>query len=156
MSRMIRAAVLSTLLLHGADAVERRLLRKRPAYDVDRMGKRLFGSARAGRALRWVYGPALALVQQKLELHPLLFGPAIAAGELWLMPRAGATPPVRKWRRGEIPLLFAHATAFALAVHALHRIFDAAPPPLSGTQAGSRVTSPKSPRSPIGSSLITR
>lgn len=49
---MIRAALLATLALRGFDALERKALGHRPAYDVDRMGKRLFGSARAGRALR--------------------------------------------------------------------------------------------------------
>ena len=116
---MIRTAVLATLALSVADALERKWLGHRPAYDVDRMGKRLFGSARAGRAVRWVYGPALAVVQKKLRLPPLLLGPAIALGELLAMPRVGATPPVRKWRRGEVPLLFAHATAFAVAVDRL-------------------------------------
>jgi hypothetical protein len=113
---MIGAALLATLSLHGVDALERRLLGRRPPYDVSAMGKRLFGSARAGTALRWVYGPTLAIVQKKLRLPPLLFGPAIALGELVAMPRVGATPPARKWRPGEVPLLFAHATAFALLV----------------------------------------
>ena len=116
---MIRAALVATLALRAFDALERRALGHRPAYDVDRMGKRLFGSARAGRALRWAYGPALAFAQKKWRLPPLLFGPLVAAGELFAMPRVGATPPPRKWRRGEVPLLFAHATAFALAVDLL-------------------------------------
>ena len=116
---MIRTALLATFALRGFDVLERKLLGHRPAYDVDRIGKRLFGSARAGRALRWVYGPALALAQKKLKVPPLLFGPAIALGELIAMPRVRATPPPRKWRRGEVPLLFAHATAFAAAVSML-------------------------------------
>jgi len=116
---MIRTALLATLALGGLDALERKLLGHRPAYDVERMGKRLFGNPRSGRALRWVYGPALAAVQKRLRLPALLFGPAIALGELWAMPRAGATPPTRKWKRGEVALLFAHATAFALAVELL-------------------------------------
>lgn len=37
-----------------------------------------------------------------------------AAGELLALPWTGATPGVRRWRRGEVPLLFAHATAFSL------------------------------------------
>jgi len=115
---MICTAVLATLALDVADSLERKLLGHRPAYDVDRMGKRLFGSARAGRALRWVYGPTLAILQRKCRLPALLFGPAIALCELFAMPRVGATPPVRKWGDGEVPLLFAHATAFALAVDA--------------------------------------
>jgi hypothetical protein len=114
---MIRTALLATLALLGADAIERRILGRRPAYDVDEMGRRLLGSAGAGRALRWIYGPALAVAQQKLRLPPLLFGPAIALGELFAMPRSGATPPVREWRRGDVGLLFAHATAFSLIVH---------------------------------------
>ena len=71
---MICTAVLATLALDVADALERKLLGHRPAYDVDRMGKRLFGSARAGRALRWVYGPTLAILQRKCRLPALLFG----------------------------------------------------------------------------------
>jgi len=116
---MIRTALPATLALRGFDALERNLLGHRPAYDVDKMGKRLFGSARAGRALRWIYGPALAMLQKRLRAPPLLFGPAIALAELVAMPRVGATPPPRKWKRGEAPLLFAHATAFALAVDLL-------------------------------------
>jgi hypothetical protein len=116
---MIRKALLATALLAAFDAVERRFLGHRPAYDVDRMGRRLFGSARKGRALRWAYGPSLAFLQTRLRLPALLFGPLVAAAELYAMPRAGATPPPSKWRRGEVPLLFAHSTAFALAVNAL-------------------------------------
>jgi hypothetical protein len=85
------------------------------------MGRRLFGSARAGVLLRWIYGPALGSLQQKLRLPPFIFGPAVALAELVALPRVGATPPVRRWRQGEVVLLFAHATAFALAVHALRR-----------------------------------
>jgi hypothetical protein len=80
------------------------------------MGKRLFGSERAGRAMRWAYGPTMAWLQTRLGIPALVFGPLVAAGELVAMPRAGATPPPRKWRKREVPLLFAHATAFALAV----------------------------------------
>ena len=116
---MIRAALLATLALRVADALERNLLGRPPIYDVDAMGRRLFGSARAGRTLRWVYGPALAVTQTTLRLPPLFFGPAIALAELLAMPRVGATPPVRRWRRAEVPLLFAHATFFALAVDLL-------------------------------------
>src|SRR5689334_21514212 len=116
---MILAALLATLALRGFDALEEKMLGHRPAYDVERMGKRLFGNARSGSALRWVYGPALAVAQKKLRLSPLLFGPAIALAELFAMPRVGATPPPRKWKRGEVPLLFAHSTAFALAVSVL-------------------------------------
>ena len=116
---MIGAALLATFSLQGADALERRLLGHRPVYDVGAMGRRLFGSARAGSALRWIYGPALAIVQKKLRLPPLLFGPAIALVELVAMPRVGATPPVRRWRRGEVPMLVAHATTFAFLVDLL-------------------------------------
>jgi hypothetical protein len=118
---VIGPAVLGTLALHGADAIERKLLGRRPVYDVAAMGKRLFGRAWAGVALRWLYGPALALVQAKLSIPPLVFGPAIALAELIAMPRVGATPSPGKWRREEVVLLFAHSTAFALAVHATHR-----------------------------------
>jgi hypothetical protein len=116
---VIRKALLATALLTVLDAAERGLLGHRPAYDVNRMGLRLFGSARKGRALRWAYGPSLAFLQTRLRLPALLFGPLIAAAELYAMPRAGATPPLSKWRPGEVPLLFAHSTAFALAVNAL-------------------------------------
>ena len=113
---MIARALFATLLLEAADSIERTWLGHRPVYDTGRMGKRLFGSARAGEALRWIYGPSLALLQRKLRIHPLLFGPLVAAAELIALPLTGATPPVRKWSKGEVPLLFAHATAFALAV----------------------------------------
>ena len=113
---MIAAALLGTLALHGADACERRLLGRRTAWDVRAMGKRLFGSAEAGVALRFIYGTSLGVAQLRLRIPPLLFGPAIAATELFALPRSGATRPLRKWSRAEIPLLFAHATVFALAV----------------------------------------
>jgi len=116
---VIRAALLATLALHGLDALERRLLGHAPAYDVSRLGRRLFGSARAGKLLRWIYGSALAVVQCRLRMPALLFGPLVAVGELFAMPGAGATPEPRKWKRGEVPLLFAHATAFAVAVELL-------------------------------------
>ena len=116
---MIRKALFATALLAAFDALERGLLGHRPAYDVERMGRRLFGSPRKGRALRWVYGPAMAFLQTRLRIPPLLFGPMVAAAELYAMPRVGATPRPRKWPDGEVPLLFAHSTAFALAVSAL-------------------------------------
>lgn len=105
----------ATLALEGADRLERRLLGRRPVYDARRMGERLFGNAAAGVALRFVYGPALSFVQRKLRVPALLFGPLVAMGELLAMPLSGATPKVRKWGKGEVPLLFAHATLFALA-----------------------------------------
>ena len=116
---MIRAAILATLALPVLDAIERRILGHAPAYDVSRMGRRLFGTARAGKALRLVNGPAVAVAQRKLRISPLLFGPLVAAGELLAMPRTGATPPPRRWPRGEIPMLFAHATAFSVIAAAL-------------------------------------
>jgi hypothetical protein len=118
---VIAAGLLGTLALHGADALERRLLGRRSVWDVRAMGKRLFGSPGAGIALRWIYGPSLALLQRRWRIPPLVFGPSIAAAELVAMPLLGATPPLRRWRRPEIPLLFVHATAFALAVAAVHR-----------------------------------
>ena len=118
---LIAAALLGTLALHAADAIERKLLGRRPAYDAGTMGKRLFGSAPAGVALRWVYGPGLAVLQEELKLRAWIFGPAIALGELLALPRLGATPPIRRWRRGELLTLFAHATAFALVVRAVGR-----------------------------------
>ncbi len=116
---MIRKALLATALLAAFDALERNLLGHRPAYDVNRMGRRLFGSARKGWALRCAYAPAMAFAQRRLGIPALLFGPLVAAAELYTMPRVGATPPPRKWRDGEVPLLFAHSTAFALAVSVL-------------------------------------
>jgi hypothetical protein len=113
---MIAAALWATFALRGADALEQRVLGRRPAYDVNAMGRRLFGSARAGRALRWIYGPTLAIVQKKLRIPAWIMGPTIALAELVAMPAVGATPPVRKWPRGEVPMLFAHATTFALLV----------------------------------------
>jgi hypothetical protein len=116
---MIRKALLATALLAAFDAIERRLLGHPPAYDVNRMGRRLFGSPGKGWALRWAYGPTMAFTQTRLRIPALIFGPLVAIAELYAMPKVGATPPPRKWRKGEIPLLFAHSTAFALAVSAL-------------------------------------
>lgn len=115
MSGSLPRALFATLLLEGADRLERRILGRRPVYDPARLGKKLFDSEGAGKALRWAYGPSLALLQRRLKIPALLFGPLVALGELWALPRLGATPPVRRWKRGEVPLLFAHATAFALA-----------------------------------------
>ena len=98
------------------DVVERRFLRRKPTYATSRMGERLFGSALAGDAMRLVYAPAMAWLKRRTKLPALVFGPLVAAFELVAMPLVGATPPVRKWRRGEVPWLFVHATAFALAV----------------------------------------
>ncbi|HUJ28774.1 MAG TPA: hypothetical protein VLW85_22290 [Myxococcales bacterium] len=103
----LRHALLPTLLLGFG---ERALLGHRPVYDVDRMGL---------RPLRWIYGPALALIQRKLRAPWLLFGPAVAAFELYALPRLGLTPKPRRWPKGEVPLLFAHATLFALAAEVL-------------------------------------
>jgi hypothetical protein len=111
----VKRALFATLLLEGLDLAERRLLGHRPAYDTAEIGKRLFGSARGGELLRWIYGPALASVQRRLRIRPLIFGPLVALAELLALPLCGATPPLSKWRKGEVPLLFAHATAFALA-----------------------------------------
>ena len=108
-------AIFATLALEASDVLERRLLGHKPVYDPGKMGKRLFGNARAGEAMRWIYGPALGFVQRRLRIPALLFGPLVAAAELLAMPLTGATPPVRKWPKGEVPLLFVHATAFALA-----------------------------------------
>jgi hypothetical protein len=118
---VIGPALLGTLALHGADALERRLLGRRPAWDVRAMGIRLFGRPGVGIVLRWIYGPSLGMVQTRWRIPPLLYGPLIAAAELVAMPRVGATPPLRRWQRPEIPLLFVHATAFALAVAAADR-----------------------------------
>lgn len=116
---MIRKALLATALLAAFDAVERRLLGHRPAYDVDRIGRRLFGSARKGWAMRCAYAPAMAFAQTRLGIPALMFGPLLATAELYAMPRLGATSPVRKWPKGEVPLLFAHSTAFAVSVKLL-------------------------------------
>jgi hypothetical protein len=116
---MIRKALLATALLVAVDALERRILGHRPAYDVNRIGRRLFGSPGKGWALRCAYGPAMAFLQTRLRLPALMFGPLLAAAELYAMPRLGATPSPSKWPKGEVPLLFAHSTAFALAVNAL-------------------------------------
>ena len=89
---MIRKALLATALLAAFDALERNLLGHRPAYDVNRMGRRLFGSARKGWALRCAYAPAMAFAQRRLGIPALLFGPLVAAAELYTMPRVGATP----------------------------------------------------------------
>lgn len=112
----LRDALLATLLLRGADSIERKWLGHRPPFHTAKLGQRLFGSARAGEAMRWVYGPSLALLQGWLGVPALVFGPAVACLELVALPLSGATPQLRRWKRGEIPLLFAHATAFAALV----------------------------------------
>lgn len=97
-------------LLSALDFAERRVLGRRPVYDPQRM----FGDV-AGPLVRLAYAPSIAWLKRKTKLPALVFGPLVALFELVAMPLVGATPPVRKWRRGEVPLLFAHATAFALS-----------------------------------------
>ena len=96
------------LLLEALDLAERRILGHDPVYAPERM----YGGL--GRVLRIAYAPAVAWMKRRTGLPALVFGPLLAAVELVAMPLAGATPKVRKWRKGEVPLLFAHATAFAL------------------------------------------
>ena len=119
-ARMIRTALLATLGLRGFDALERNLLGHRPAYDVDTMGKRLFGSARAGQ------GAALDLrtdaggdPEAAPAAPPCCSARRSRWGSWWRCRGSAPPPPARKWKRGEVPLLFAHATAFALAVDLL-------------------------------------
>jgi hypothetical protein len=95
--------------------LERALLKRRPVFDPGKIARRLLGDESLAPLLRWGYATALARVQRRFRVHPLVFGPAVALCELLLMPAVGATPKVKRWPRGEVPLLFAHATSFALA-----------------------------------------
>ena len=98
---MMRKALLATLLLGVSDKAERALLGRRPVYDPKRNGM---------EGLRWLYGPTLALVKEKLHVPWAIFGPAVASLELLAMP---------KWRKKDVPLLFAHSTLFAWMVEVL-------------------------------------
>jgi hypothetical protein len=115
------AALAATAGLHAFDAVEQKLLGGRPVYHQARMARRLFGTAAPAPAMRWAYGVTVGILAEHLEPSPLWFGPAIALFELAVLPAVGATPPVRRWPRGQVVLLFAHATAFALLVRVARR-----------------------------------
>ena len=98
---MIRKALLATLVLEASDRLERKLLGRPPVFDVDKNHL---------RAVRYLYTPALTWLQRKLRAPWFLFGPAVALLELAAMP---------KWRKRDVPLLFAHSTLFALAAQKL-------------------------------------
>jgi hypothetical protein len=94
---------------------ERALLGRPPVFDPVLIADRLFGKPELGPLMRWGYASFLALVQRKLRMRPLLYGPLVALTELLVLPRIGAVPPIKRWPKGDLPLLFAHATVFALA-----------------------------------------
>jgi hypothetical protein len=129
-ARASTSALVGILGLSLFERLERRVLGREPLYTSTRITRRLARrlgvsldeeQARVlGRLLRFVYGPALGLVRARLDRRPglgraLRLGAAIWLFELLALPATGATPPLRRWPRGEKLLLAAHTTAFALA-----------------------------------------
>ena len=98
---ILRKALLATAVLEASDRVERKLLGRPPVFDVDKNHL---------RPLRYLYTPALTWLQKKLRAPWWAFGPAVALLELAAFP---------KWRKRDVPLLFAHSTLFALAAQKL-------------------------------------
>jgi hypothetical protein len=121
LSAALRAGVGGTLGLRAFEVFEHRALGREPVYSPRRIAKRMLGAASVAPLLRWTYGPAAGALLVLTGAPPLLFALGIAAFELWAMPRVGATPPPSRWRRGELPFLFAHTAAFSLAAAAAAR-----------------------------------
>ncbi len=116
-SRTFRGCRVNAIIaVETLNRTERVLLRRRPVFDPANIARRLLGNEALTPLLRWSYASVIFKIQSRLRIHPLLFGPAVALVELVMLPAVGATPKLGRWPRGEIPLLFVHATSFALAV----------------------------------------
>lgn len=118
-----------SMALYASDAIERRVLGRRPVYAPERisagLSRRWLGRAPspsrarlAGGVLRAGYGAGLGAATSLLQSLPrwrrvLASGLSIFAFEVWMMPRVGATPPVRRWPRAEVAMLLAHTLAYA-------------------------------------------
>jgi len=115
----LAVGVAATAALGRFERLERLLLGREPSYAPARVAERFLGSHRFGPLLRWTYGPALGAVygalRSRFRVPALAFGAAIATAELLIMPRLGATPPLRG---REAIALFLHAAAFAVAAEA--------------------------------------
>lgn len=101
-----------------------------PVYAPERIAARLLGTRRAALPLRTAYGTALGLAWSLgLGRTGLRFPwSGLAAGlgtfllELVAMPATGATPPLRRWGRGEVPALAAQTLLFGLAALGLRSL----------------------------------
>jgi hypothetical protein len=131
LGRALVAGVCGVAALAVGERVEHLLAGREPVYAAGRVATRLArrgglavssrGARRLGSALRWAYGPALALARRWVPGgrrpglgRALSFGAMIYLGELLALPATGATPPVRRWPRGQAAMLGAHTLAFAL------------------------------------------
>jgi hypothetical protein len=115
LSAALRGGIGGTLGLRAFESFEHRVLGREPVYSPRKIAKRMLGTTSVAPLLRWTYGPAAGALLVLTGAPPLLFALGLAAFELWAMPRAGATPRPSRWKRGELPFLFAHTAAFSLA-----------------------------------------
>lgn len=125
------AGAAGTLAVTGADIIELAILGRRPTYApallVQRLSSRAHGAspsrtaAKFGVALRWVYGPVLGLLSERLYPNDggvvsrgLVIGGSVLAFELLAMPLVGATPPWMLWPWSDRALLPLHTLAFGM------------------------------------------
>ncbi len=121
----------------AADPLARFLLGREAVYSPTRIARRAplvrelakrIGARRAGRALRWAYGPGLAaaygLVRSRASSAkrrgPSLAGALVLASavygfERFALPLTGATKPLDRWPKSDRLLLPLHTLTFGLA-----------------------------------------
>jgi hypothetical protein len=135
------AGAAGTVVLTLVESIEIRALGAAPVYTSTRVAARLAArigvtlndddSRRAGRLLRWTYGPALGMVRSWLAGRSaalaswISFAVAIYAFELVVLPAVGATPPLRRWPRAQIGSLALHTAGFAVAATVVGRGLEA-------------------------------
>jgi hypothetical protein len=98
-----------------------------PVYDRKRIAAGLGLKARWGPALQAGYALALATalrraVPLRFPWNGLAGGALVWGAELIALPATGATPPLRRWPRGQVGTLLLHALAFTLSVAALAQV----------------------------------
>jgi hypothetical protein len=139
----VAVGTLATLALSYFERLEWLMLGRLPLYAPSSlaryMARRSFGvelnrgaAGDLGSAARWVYGPSLGAafhrVVPRAHRRSLPAGVALAVAiygfELVAMPLVGATPPLRKWPRGEALLLLLHTSAFGLATILAERLLS--------------------------------
>lgn len=142
-----------TLALSLAEIVERRALGRRAVYDpcvmarawpVTRSLATKLGARPLGLAMRWVYGPTLGAIfgvwrraaRRRRPARGVALGAAIYCSELALLPRIGATPPLRSWPRGDVVTLALHTLVFGGATALIWRGTGLAYEPVSRLRAG--------------------
>lgn len=127
------AGIGGALALAPMDVVERRLLGRRPAFDLllvtRRLGARVLGRRPRRRLvsgaewlLRLGYGASLGALLSVARLGTVMGSCVIAGLEMLAMPAAGATPPVNIWSRRERWLLVGHVAVFVMVSRGLLRM----------------------------------